>query len=248
MRAGTATATRPAQFPSPVDRPEGRGGEGDEQAGPGADSGGDVLAAEEARADEVEGVACVEPGAGRADGRAAVAAADEEAFAGFAAGVVVAEYLAGCPIQDGGGAGQVDGVGAAASCGDLVQPAAEVGVLGDADCVAVCFGELTQARRAVEGGAPVSRGELRSDGGDLPRWAAVAARIVGGAPVVMGTTSFLISGAVGLSDGAGAPADAAAPQPSGPRPPGPIALAVRAPHARHRHDVVSFLLRCGRSR
>jgi hypothetical protein len=32
--------------------------------------------------------------------------------------------------------------------------------LGDADRVAVCFGELTQARRAVENGAPVSRGEL----------------------------------------------------------------------------------------
>jgi hypothetical protein len=48
-----------------------------------ADGGGDVLAAEEARADEVEGVACVEAGAGGADGRASVAAADGEPFAGF---------------------------------------------------------------------------------------------------------------------------------------------------------------------
>jgi hypothetical protein len=100
--AGAAIAARSAQLPSPVDRPEGRGGEGDEQTGPGAHGGGDVLASEETRADEVEGVARVEPGAGRTDGYAAVAAADQEAFAGFTAGVVVLEDLSGCPVQDGG--------------------------------------------------------------------------------------------------------------------------------------------------
>ncbi|GCB48564.1 hypothetical protein SNL152K_10670 [Streptomyces sp. NL15-2K] len=191
----------------------------------------------------------MEPGAGRADGCAAVAAADQEAFAGFAASVVVVEDLAGCPVQDGGGAGQVDGVGAAAGCGDLLQPARELRALGDANCVAVCFGELTQARRAVEDGAPVSRGVLRGDGGDLPGWAAEAARVMGGgAPLVMGITPLCGWGGRGSADGSGAPADAAAPRPSGPGLPGSVALAVGAPHARHGHGRASFLLRCGRSR
>jgi hypothetical protein len=132
------------------------------------DVGGDVLAAEEARADEMEGIPGVEARAGCADGRASVAAADEEPFAGFGAGVVAVEDLAGSSVQGGGRAREVDGVGAAADCGDLLQPAGELRILGDADGVSVCFGELTQARRAVEGGAPVSRGELGCDGGDLP--------------------------------------------------------------------------------
>ncbi|ELP62798.1 hypothetical protein STRTUCAR8_03925, partial [Streptomyces turgidiscabies Car8] len=51
-------------------------------------------------------------------------------------------------------------------------------MLGDAECVSVCFGELAQARRAVEDGAPVGRGGvLRGDGGGLPGWAAAAARM-----------------------------------------------------------------------
>ncbi|WP_326786693.1 hypothetical protein [Streptomyces sp. NBC_00151] len=78
-------------------------------------------------------------------------------------------------------------MGAPAGGRDLVEPAGELGILGDAYGVSVCFGELTQARRAVEGGAPVSRGEVRGDGGDLPGWAAEAARVmVGGALSVMG--------------------------------------------------------------
>lgn len=68
-----------------------------------ADGGGDVLAAEEAGADEVVGVSGVDAGAGGADGGASVAAADEEAFAGFVAGVVVVEDLAGRAVQGGGG-------------------------------------------------------------------------------------------------------------------------------------------------
>ncbi|GGN16365.1 hypothetical protein GCM10011578_044840 [Streptomyces fuscichromogenes] len=151
-----------------MDGTEGRRRQGDEEPGPLPDRRGDVLAAQQARTDEVEGVSGVEAGAGGADGRPAVAAADEEAFARFGAGVVVVEDLAGGAVQGGGGAGEVDGVGAAAGCGDLLQPARELRVLGEADGVAVGFGELTQARRAVEGGAPVSRGELRDDGGDLP--------------------------------------------------------------------------------
>jgi hypothetical protein len=155
---GAAVAARTAHFPGTVDRPEGRGGQGDEEPGPPADRGGDVLAAEQTRADQVESVARMEAGAGGADGCPSVAAADGEAFAGFGAGVVVVEDLAGRRVQGGGRAGQVDGVGASAGCGDLLQPARELGVLCEAYCVEVCFGELTQARRAVEDGAPVSRG------------------------------------------------------------------------------------------
>jgi hypothetical protein len=176
MLTPTAIAAGTAHIPGPVDRAKGRGGQGDEEPGAVTYRLGDVLAAEETRADQMEGVSGVEAGASRADGCAAVAAPDEETFAGFVAGVVVVEDLAGCAVQGGGRAGEVDGVGAAAGCGDLLQPARKLGVLSDSDCVAVCFGELTQARRAVEDGAPVSRGELRGDGGDLPGWAAEAAR------------------------------------------------------------------------
>jgi hypothetical protein len=247
--AGSAVAAGTASIPGTVNWAEGRCGQGDEEPGPVADRGGDVLTAEQARADQMEGVAGVETGAGGADCCASVAAADGEAFAGFGAGVVVVEDLTGRAVQGGGGAGEVDGVGAAAGCGDLLQPARELGVLGDAYCVEVCFGELAQARRAVEGGAPVSRGVVRGDGGDLPGWAAVAARVmVGGAQSVMGITSFWVGGAGGSADGSGAPADAAAAQSSGPGPAGSVALAERAPHARHGHGGGSLLLRCGRSR
>lgn len=193
----------------------------------------------------------MEVGAGWADACASVAAADEEAFAGFVAGVVVVEDLSGGAVQGGGGAREVDRVGAAAGCGDLFQQAGELGILGDADGVAVCFGELTQARRAVEDGAPVSRGELRGDGGDLPGWAAEAARMrVSGAPLAMGFAPFRVRWVVGSADGSGAPADSAAPQSSGPGPAGPVSLAVGAPHAMHGHVCASFLVlvRSGRSR
>lgn len=130
--ACAAVSAGAAPFASTVDRTEGRGGQGDEEPGAVAHGGRDVLAAEETRADEVVGVAGMEAGAGRADGGASVAAADEEAFAGFVAGVVVVEDLTGFPVQGGGGAGEVDGVGAATGCGDLLQPAGESGVLGDA--------------------------------------------------------------------------------------------------------------------
>lgn len=165
-----------------MDRAEGRGGEGDEEPGVRADGGGDVLAAEDAGADEVVGVSCVEAGAGRAHGRAPVAAADQEAFTRLVTGVVVVEDFAGCAVQDGGETGEMDGMGATAGGGDLLQPTAELGISGEADGVAVCFGKLTQARRTVQGGAPVSRCDLRGDGGDLPEWTAVAAGwVVGGA-------------------------------------------------------------------
>jgi len=105
VSAGAAFTAGAAPIPGTMDRPEGRGGEGDEEARAVADGGGDVLAAEEAGADEVEGVSGVEAGAGGADGCASVAAADGEAFAGFSAGVVVVKDLAGCVVQGGGRAG-----------------------------------------------------------------------------------------------------------------------------------------------
>jgi hypothetical protein len=189
-----------AQLPGAVHGAEGRGSQGDEEPGAVADCGRDVLAAEEARADEVESVARVETRACGADGCPAVAAADEKAFAGFGAGVVVAEDFAGCAVQGGGGTGEVDGVGATAGGSDLLYQAGKFRVLGEIDCVAVCFGQLTQARRAVENGAPVSRGELRCDGGDLPGRAAEAARWVGvGAFSVMGITFLVGSGGVRFS-------------------------------------------------
>lgn len=189
-----------AALPGTVHGPEGRGGQGDEEPGAVSDRCRDVLAAEEARADEMEGIPGVEARARCADGRASVAAADEEPFAGFGAGVVVLDDLAGCAVQGGGRAGEVDGVGAASDCGDLLQPAGELGILGDADRVSVCFGELAQARRAVEGGAPVSRGELGCDGGDLPGWAAEAARVmVGGALSFMGIAPCVVGRACEVS-------------------------------------------------
>lgn len=178
----------------------------------------------------------MESGARGADGCASVAAADEEAFAGFGAGVVVVQDLAGRAVQGGGGAGEVDRVGAAAGGSDLLKPTRELRILGEADCVAVCFGELTQARRAVEGGAPVSRGVCRGDGGALSGWAAEAARVRGGrARWVMGITSVERVWWVDSADGSGPPADAAAVASAGPGPTGPVALAEGAPHARHGH-------------
>lgn len=99
---GSAVAAAAALLSGAVDGAEGWGGEGDEEPGVVADRFGDVLAAEEAGADQVEGVSGVKAGAGRADGGASVAAADEEAFAGFVAGVVVVKDLAGLPVQGGG--------------------------------------------------------------------------------------------------------------------------------------------------
>lgn len=53
--------------------------------------------------------------------------------------------------------GEMHRVRAPARRSYLCQPAGESGILGDAQCVAVCSGELTQARRAVASGAPASR-------------------------------------------------------------------------------------------
>ncbi|GAA1259881.1 hypothetical protein GCM10009579_17490 [Streptomyces javensis] len=152
-----------------MDGAEARGREGEEEPGPLAYVRRYGLAADESSPHEVEGVARMQARAGGADGRTAVAAADQEPFARLIAGVVVVQYLTCERVAGGGGAAEVDRVGAAAGSGDLLYPAVEAGVLDEADQVLVNFGELTQARRTVEVGAPVSRGGLGGDGGDLPR-------------------------------------------------------------------------------
>jgi hypothetical protein len=61
VRTGTPIATRAATpLPGTMDGSERGRSEGDEESGAVADGGGDVLAAEEARADEVVGVARVQ--------------------------------------------------------------------------------------------------------------------------------------------------------------------------------------------
>lgn len=52
--APSAVATGAAAFPSAVHGPEGRGGEGDEESGAVADGGGDVLAADQAGANDAD--------------------------------------------------------------------------------------------------------------------------------------------------------------------------------------------------
>ena len=74
VAAGAAGQHGLAAHPAGVDRAEGGGGEGGEHARVRGDRLGDALAAGQARADELAGVALVDGRAGRADGFAAVAA------------------------------------------------------------------------------------------------------------------------------------------------------------------------------
>ena len=111
-----------------VDRAEGRGGEGGEHARVSADRFGDALAADQARADELAGVALVDLRAGRAGRLAAVAARDVKDAAGFRAGVVDrVRRLAGGQVNGGDAAVQPDGVSAVAGAGELAFPGGEVG-------------------------------------------------------------------------------------------------------------------------
>jgi hypothetical protein len=133
----------------------------------------------------------VEPRAGLADGGAAVAAADGEALEGFGDGVVVVEDFPGGRVAGGGGAGQVDRVGAAARGGDLLEPSGVLGVVGEANDVLVGVAEPAQARRAVENGAPALRGDGGGDGGGaLSGWAAEAAGMDGVWGMAMGDRSL----------------------------------------------------------
>jgi hypothetical protein len=234
--AGSAAGVAALAAGCTVDGAEAGGGQGGEEAGSVAYCVGDVLAAGQSGADQVVGVAGVEPGAGFADGRSTVAAADGQALEGFGGGVVVVEDFPGGRIPGGGGAGQVDRVGAAARGGDLLEPAGVLGVVGESDDVLVGVAEPAQARRAVEDGAPALRGGGGGDGGGaLSGWAAEAAGVNGGWGTVMGDRSLSCWCACGSADGAGAAADAAAAAVSGPGVACSLALAGRAADALHGH-------------
>ncbi|GFH70481.1 hypothetical protein Sdia_12490 [Streptomyces diastaticus subsp. diastaticus] len=146
---GTAAAGAGAR--PVVNRAERRGGECGEDAGVVADGVGSAFGgvAAEAGADEVVGVAGVGPGAGGAAGGAAVAAGDAQDGAGFVVGGVSVEDSAGGGVEGFGGAGEADGVGAAAGAADLVLPAVEAG--GSGHLAHVGEGGRVQARR-LEGG------------------------------------------------------------------------------------------------
>lgn len=155
--AGAAAAG--ASVGSVVDRAEGRGGEGCEDAGVIADGGGDVAAvvSGQARADEVVGVSGVRPGAGGAAGGAAVSAGEAEASAGLVLGGVVVQGLAGGLVLGERPAGQVDRIGAAAGTADLVLPAVEV--------VGRCHPQQVAEGDRVEQCVRHGRPPVRSSGG-----------------------------------------------------------------------------------
>jgi len=120
-----AAAARAVVSTAVVDRAEAGGGEGGEDSGVGVDVRRGALAASQASGDQVEGVAAVGLGAGRAAGDSAVVAADEELAGGEGGGVEVAEDGAdlaggGVEVVLGAVAVQADGVGAAAEGGELL--------------------------------------------------------------------------------------------------------------------------------
>jgi len=131
-----------------VDRAEAGGGEGGEHAGVGADLFRGALAAAQSGGDQVEGVAAVDLGAGRAAGGAAVVAADEELAGREVGGAEVLEDAAdlagrGVDVVLGAVAVEADGVGAAAEAGELVEDTWE-GALG---------GQVREFRQGGRGGA-----------------------------------------------------------------------------------------------
>jgi hypothetical protein len=130
-----------------VDQAEAGGGEGGEDARMRGDPFGQALAAAQSGGDQVEGVAAVDLGAGRAAGGAAVVAADEEVAGGQVGRVEVlqdAADLAG---------GRVDGVlGAVAVEADRVSAAAEAGELPEDARQGAVGGQLDQFRQRGRGG------------------------------------------------------------------------------------------------
>lgn len=129
-----AAAAGPSAGGAVVDRAEARGGEGGEDAGVGGDVFGGALAAAQAGGDQVEGVAAVDLGAGRAAGGAAVVAADEELAGREVGGVEVVKDAAdlagrGVDVVLGAVAVEADRVGAAAEAGELAEDAGQRAVL-----------------------------------------------------------------------------------------------------------------------
>ena len=134
VAAGTAGQDGLAAHPPGVDRAERRRGERGEHARVRGDRLGDALAASEAGADELAGVALVDGRAGGADGLAAVAARD----GGLA---VQGGEFAGGGVDHVGAGAELYRVGAGVLGGELVFPGAEVGA----------------GNRGVVGGRPGSR-------------------------------------------------------------------------------------------
>ena len=130
VAAGSAGQDGLAAHPAGVDRAEGRRGEGGEHARVRGDRLGDALAARQARADELPGVALVDRGAGRADRFAAVPARDVQHSPVLGGGVVDRGELAGGQVDGVDTSAQPDGVGAVSGGGELAFPRVEVGVVG----------------------------------------------------------------------------------------------------------------------
>jgi hypothetical protein len=157
VRAGAACAPGSAAqlgavvLVAGVDGAEAGGGEGGEDPGVRGDAVGGVFSADQSGADELEGVAAVELGAGGADGGAPVAARDQEG--GVVAGVGVQDLAAG-GVYGVGGSDQVDRVGAAAEADDALLPRREVGAGGVADQVSdrLGRGRLVVATRGGHAG------------------------------------------------------------------------------------------------
>ncbi len=137
VRGVRGAAAARAAVGAVVDRAEGGGREGGEDARVLTDGGGDVpsVVSGEARTDQVVRVARVGPGAGGAAGRTAVAAGEAESAARLVGGRVVVQRLAGGLVLVEGPAGEVDRVGAATRATDLVFPAGVVGGRGDPEDV-----------------------------------------------------------------------------------------------------------------
>jgi hypothetical protein len=102
----------------------------------GGDAFRDALAAAQAGGDQVEGVAAVDLGAGRAAGGAAVVAADQEVTGREGGGVEAVEDVAdlagaGVDVVFGAVAVEADRVGAAAESGELAEDTGQGAVLGE---------------------------------------------------------------------------------------------------------------------
>jgi hypothetical protein len=204
---------------------------------------GHGLPAHKPGADEAVRVACVEACAGGADAGTAVAAADGEPLERFAGRVVVVQDLPRDRVTGGGGAGEVDGVGTATGCGDLLHPACVLRMVGEADDVAFGVGEPAQARRVVEDGAPGGLWGVGGDGGALSGWAVetTARRDAAGGRRMVITPSWAAALVDGSADGAAAAADAAAVPAPGPGGACSLALAGRAADSAHGHACESLL-------
>lgn len=119
-----------------MDRAEAGGGEGGEDARVCGDVFRGALAAAQAGGDQVEGVAAVDLRTGRAAGRAAVVAADEELAGREVVRVEAVEDAAdltgrGVDVVLGAVAVEADRVGAAAEAGELAEDTRQGAVRGE---------------------------------------------------------------------------------------------------------------------